>query len=144
MSRNQSKRNSVLLSTAIWALACIPTVAAEQLTPETTAAFNHYVELSEQRMSQELDSGLFLRIDGLPQPQRGFDYQKLKTGEIITDHLQTLDHGTLVAVPRGLIHHWIGTIFIPRATLAQTLAFLEDYDSQYRFYAPEVQRSRLV
>ena len=144
MSRNQSKRNSVLLSTAIWALACIPTVAAEQLTPETTAAFNHYVELSEQRMSQELDSGLFLRIDGLPQPQRDFDYQKLKTGEIITDHLQTLDHGTLVAVPRGLIHHWIGTIFIPRATLAQTLAFLEDYDSQYKFYAPDVQRSRLV
>ena len=143
MLRIQGKRNSVLILTAIWALAGIP-VAAEQLTSETAAAFDHYVRLSEQRMSQELDSGLFLRIDGLQQPHRDSEYQKLKTGEVITDHLQTLDHGAPVSVPHGLIHHWIGTIFIPGATLAQTLAFLEDYDNQYKFYAPEVQRSKLV
>ena len=143
MLRNQGKRNSVLILIAIWALAGIP-VAAEQLTSETAAAFDHYVRLSEQRMSQELDSGLFLRIDGLQQPHRDSEYQKLKTGEVITDHLQTLDHGAPVSVPHGLIHHWIGTIFIPGATLAQTLAFLEDYDNQYKFYAPEVQRSKLV
>jgi len=143
MLRNQGKRNSVLILIAIWALAGIP-VAAEQLTSETAAAFDHYVRLSEQRMSQELDSGLFLRIDGLQQPHRDSEYQKLKTGEVITDHLQTLDHGAPVSVPHGLIHHWIGTIFIPGATLAQMLAFLEDYDNQYKFYAPEVQRSKLV
>jgi hypothetical protein len=144
MFRNQAKRNSAFIVAVIWVAACIPTAAAEQLTPETTAGFEHYVELSEQRMSQEANSGPFLRVDGLPQPQRDLDYQQLKTGEVITDHLQTLDHGAPVPVPHGLIHHWIGTIFIPSATLAQTLAFLEDYDDQSKFYAPEVQRSKLV
>ena len=146
MFRNQVKRNSfaVLILTAIWAMAGIPTIAGEQLKPETTAAFDHYVELSEKRMSEELKSGPFLRIDGLPQPQRDMDYQQLKRGEVITDRLQTLDRGAPVPVPHGLIHHWTGTIFVPIATLAQTLAFLEDYDNQYKFYAPEVQRSKLV
>jgi hypothetical protein len=144
MFRNQAKRKSALMLAALWVAACIPTAAAQQLTPETTAGFEHYVELSEQRMSQEVNSGPFLRIDGLPQPQRDLDYQQLKTGEVITDRLQTLDHGAPVPVPHGLIHHWIGTIFIPGSTLAQTLAFLEDYDNQSKFYAPEVQRSKLV
>ena len=144
MFRNQWTRNSILILTAIWATASAPTAAAAQLTPETTAAFDHYVELSEQRMSQELNSGSFLRVDGLPQPQRDARYQQLKSGEVITDRLRTLDHGTPIPVPHGLIHHWMGTIFIPGATLAQTLAFVEDYDNQYKFYAPEVQRSKLV
>ena len=145
MLRNR-KRNwsALLILTAIWAVADSATLAAEQLTSETTAAFDHYVELSELRMSQELNSGPFLRVDGLPQSQRDTDYQQLKRGEVITDRLQTLDHGAAISVPHGLIHHWIGAIFIPGATLAQTLAFLEEYDNQYKFYAPEVQRSKLV
>jgi len=145
MLRNR-KRNwsALLILTAIWAVADSATLAAEQLTSETTAAFDHYVELSELRMSQELNSGPFLRVDGLPQSQRDTDYQQLKRGEVITDRLQTLDHDAAISVPHGLIHHWIGAIFIPGATLAQTLAFLEEYDNQYKFYAPEVQRSKLV
>jgi len=145
MLRNR-KRNwsALLILTAIWAVAYSPTLAAEQLISETTAAFDHYVELSELRMSQELNSGPFLRVDGLPQSQRDTDDQQLKRGEVITDRLQTLDHGAAISVPHGLIHHWIGTIFIPGAALAQTLAFLEEYDNQYKFYAPDVQRSKLV
>ncbi|HUK91803.1 MAG TPA: hypothetical protein VLZ81_15475, partial [Blastocatellia bacterium] len=46
--------------------------------------------------------------------------------------------------PGGLVHHWIGTVFIPGTTLVRTLAFLENYDQQYKFYAPEVQQSRLL
>ena len=119
-------------------------VSAEEFRPETTAAFDHYVALSEQRMSQEENSGPFLWIDRLPQAQRDADYKRLKAGEVITERLQTLDHGIPVPVPHGLIHHWIGTAFIPGATLARTLAFLQDYDHQYNFYAPDVQGSKLV
>ena len=143
MFRNRVTRNLVLILIAIWAVACIPT-AAEQVTPETTAAFDQYVQLSEQHMSQELTSGPFLQVDGPPQPQRDADYQQLKRRGVITQRLQTLDHGAPIPVPHGLIHHWMGTIFIPGATLVETLVFLEDYDNQYKFYAPEVQRSRLV
>jgi hypothetical protein len=123
----------------IFAIACV-SAAAEQLKPETVAAFDHYVELSEKQMS----SAPFLYIDGLPPAERDADSMCLKAGEIITGRLQTRDHGQPIAVPGGLIHHWIGTIFIPGVFLNQTLTFLQDYDNQYKFYAPNVQRSKLI
>jgi len=42
------------------------------------------------------------------------------------------------------VHHWMGTVFIPGVTPKQTLAFLQDYDNQYKFYGPDVQNSRLI
>jgi hypothetical protein len=114
--------------------------SAEQLKPETVAAFDRYVELSER----EMPLTPFLRIDGLPSPERDAKFVRLKAGEVITDRLQTRDQGRSISVPGGLIHHWVGTIFIPGATLAQTITFLQDYDNQYQFYGPEVQQSKLI
>lgn len=112
--------------------------SAEQLKPETVDAFNHYIELSEQQMTL----ATFLYIDRLQPTERV--YARLRNGEVITDRLQTREHGQPIAVPGGLIHHWTGTIFIPGVTLAETLAFLEDYENQYKFYGPDVQQSRLI
>jgi hypothetical protein len=135
--RGSQKLFSVMMT--ILAIACLP-ASAEQLKPETVAAFNHYVELSERQMS----STLFLHIDGLRAADRDAEFTRLKAGEVITDRLQTRDQAQHIPIPGGLIHHWIGTAFIPGVTLAQTLPFLEDYDDQYKFYAPDVQRSKLI
>jgi hypothetical protein len=43
-----------------------------------------------------------------------------------------------------MIHHWAGTVFIPGATLAQTIALLQDYDNRRKYWAPAVERSRLI
>ena len=138
------RNRMVVILWLVCGVACVPRLTAEQLRSETTAAFDRYVELSEQRMSQELGAGLFLRIESLPEAQRETAERRLKTGEVITDRLQTLDHGAPISIPHGLVHHWRGTVFIPGATLPQTVAFLQDYDNQYKFYGPEVQRSKLL
>jgi hypothetical protein len=117
---------------------------AEQLKSETVRAFDHYVELSEQRMASELRSGHFLRVDDLSPNQKDADYARLRQGEVVIERLATLDQGHSISVPGGLVHHWVGTVFIPRTTLARTLAFLQDYDEQYKYYAPDVQQSRLI
>jgi hypothetical protein len=114
--------------------------SAEQLKPETVAAFDHYVELSERQMPLTP----FLFIDGLPSPERDAKFVRLKAGEVITGRLQASDQGQPLSVPGGLIHHWLGTIFIPGVTLAQIIAFVEDYDNQYKFYAPDVQQSKVI
>jgi len=119
-------------------------VWAVELKPETDAAFNRYVQRSEQRMPKDLQSGFFLRIDGLPIQQREELYQQLKRGEVVTEKLETLDRGASMPVPGGLIHHWIGVAFIPGATLSKTLALLQGYDEHSRIYAPSVLRSKLV
>ena len=135
-----------LRSIFLAALAALVSPAAfgEQLKPETVAGFDGYVRLSEQRMAGEEQSGTFLEIDSLPAAQSDVVRAKLKNGDVVIDHLETREDSLVVAVPEGLVHHWIGTVFVPGATLAQTIAFLQDYDNQAKYYAPDVERSRLV
>ena len=129
----------LLTLATILVVACLR-APAEQLNPETVAAFNHYVELSERQMHD----APFLHIDGLRPSDCDAEFVRLKAGLVIADRLQTRDQGQPIVVRGGLIHHWIGTAFIPGVTLAQTLSFLEDYDNQYKFYGPDVQQSKLV
>jgi len=117
---------------------------AVDLKPETNAAFSRYVQLSEQRMQNDLQSGPFLWTDGLPIQQREEVYERLKQGEVVTQRLETLERGASIPVPGGLIHHWMGVVFIPGANLKQTLALLQGYDQHSRTYAPRVLRSKLI
>jgi hypothetical protein len=114
------------------------------LKPETNAAFSRYVQLSEQRMQNDLQAGPFLWPDGLPIQQREEVYERLKQVEVVTQRLETLERGTSIPVPGGLIHHWMGVVFIPGANLKQTLALLQGYDQHSRIYAPRVLRSKLI
>jgi len=117
---------------------------AEQLKPATVAAFDRYVSLTEQRMANEVNSDGFLWIDTTAAEQRNTYYARLAKGEVLTKRLLTLENGRAIDVPDGLIHHWIGLVFIPGAALTQSIDLLQDYDSQYKHYAPEVERSRLI
>lgn len=47
-------------------------------------------------------------------------------------------------VPGGLIHHWIGAIFLPNVTLDEVARVLNDYDRYAEFYRPLVVRSKLL
>jgi hypothetical protein len=132
----------LLAMTAALALGC--SAEAEHLKPATNAAFDRYVQLSEQCVQNDLQSGLFLWADELPIPQREDVYDRLKRGEVVVQRLETLDRGSSIAVPGGLIHHWVGVAFIPGASLKQTLALLQDYDQHARIYAPSVLRSKLI
>ena len=53
------------------------------------------------------------------------------------------DGGNEIAVPDGMIHHWVGLAFIPGAHVDDVLAILEDYDHQSTYYAPDVVRSKI-
>jgi hypothetical protein len=52
--------------------------------------------------------------------------------------------GKALEVPDGIIHHWLGVVFIPGVTLEQTVRLLQDYENHAKYYAPDVKRSRLV
>ena len=136
-------RHHPLLTIAVTLLGSCSCLAVE-LKQETNSAFNRYVQLSEQRMQNELQSGPFLWMDGLPLQQREDVSEQLKRGEVVTQRLETLEHGTSIPVPGGLVHHWMGVVFIPGANLQQTLALLQEYDEHSRIYAPRVVRSKLI
>jgi hypothetical protein len=135
-------RSSLITIAAVLLASC--SSRAVDLKPATDAAFNRYVQLSEQRMQSDTNSGSFLWVDGLPDQQRQEVQERLKRGEVVIQRLETLDHGAPVGVPDGLIHHWVGLVFIPGAGLRRTLALLQNYDEHSRIYAPRVLRSKLI
>jgi hypothetical protein len=125
-------------------IAFAPFLHADQLEPATVAGYDHYIQVSEQRMATELKSGPFLHIDGLSAGDRNAALAELKEGHVVSDAMETLDQGHKIDAPGGLIHHWIGTVFIPGVTLEQTVKFLQDYDNRAKYYAPSVERSKLL
>lgn len=115
-----------------------------RLQPATASAFDRYVRLTAERNETELRRGsALLWIDSLPQGSRTEAYAALKRGEVEIHQLNTLENSRPIPCPGGLIHHWVGVIFIPGAKLDDALAILQDYDHQSTYYAPDVERSKI-
>ena len=86
----------------------------------------------------------FLRLDAFPEAERRAKLAELRRGEIYIERLSTRDAGQPIDVPGGLIHHWLGTVFVPGAGLGQALDLLKDYDRHTEIYSPAIVRSKLV
>ena len=56
----------------------------------------------------------------------------------------TLDGAQKIACPACMIQHWVGIVFIPGATLEQTLKLVQDYDRHAEIYAPDVMRAKIL
>jgi hypothetical protein len=118
---------------------------AADLKPETAWAFDRYVQLTEQRMQTELRPGAaFLWVDGLPEARRNEVYTQLQRGEVVSARLETRDPSDHLRTPGALIHHWVGTVFLPGASVQQALTLLEDYDHHAMYFGPEVAKSRTL
>lgn len=142
---------TILLSIIAFAGCLFPSPSAsaanpapEKLDSNTIAAFDRYMHLTDERNDSELKRGsALLWIDALPDAQRAEAYSALKRGEVQIHQLSTLDNGTPIDCPSGMIHHWVGVVFIPGAKLGDVLGILEDYDHQSIYYASDVERSKI-
>jgi hypothetical protein len=121
-------------------------IIAVDLKPQTLAAFAHYVQLTQSRIQGEIARRqAFLYIEGIPEPKRSQALGIVRKGQVYMERLETHDaSGAPIAVPDGLIHHWIGAVLIPGVNLRQVLDLVEDYDHHQDIYLPEVVRSRLL
>ena len=142
--QKRAGRPVVLIVAVASALAGSRTEAVE-LNPQTTAAFDRYVRVSEARIAAETsDPAKFLWIETRPEPDRGRALAAVKRGEFVIDRLTSRDGGREIDVPDGLIHHWIGLVFVPGATLERAVGLLQAYDQHSRIYRPAVADSRLI
>jgi hypothetical protein len=116
-----------------------------ELRTEAVRGYERYVEITEQRMKKELaPSGPFLWVDDLPEPRRNEIYARLHRGEVVTAKLQTNDPSGESRTPGALLLHWVGTIFIPGASLERVLAVVQDYDHHSEFYKPQIVKSKTL
>jgi hypothetical protein len=112
--------------------ATAPLTFAAHLTPQTSAAFDRYIDLTEAQRKADLSTDRFLRLT------------KVRSDTVRVEPGATLDNGKKIAVPDGTIQHWIGAMFIPGVTIAQVTAMLQDYANYKNFYKPEVIESKQI
>ena len=125
--------------------AAYPAPAPANLSYPIKQAFERYVTLTDERNAEELSRGTpFLWVDALPEPRRSQTYAAMKRGDVVIDKLETRDKGNAIQCPGGLIHHWVGALWIPGATLAQTLALVQAYDRHVQVYSPFELRSQIL
>ena len=107
------------------------------LKAETLKGFADYIRVAESEMKNtEGNAGRFLWSNGSPAIAR-----QVHSGRIVAEFWS--GQGP-VKIPNGLIHDWIGAVFIPGTTIAKTLALIQDYDHHKVIYAPDVLDSALL
>jgi hypothetical protein len=118
--------------------------AAPKVRAALSAAFDEYVKGTQARNDAELERGTnLLWIDGLPQNERAQAYRELKRGEVKMQRLKRLEKGENCRCPGGMIHHWVGAVFVPGANLQEVMRVLQDYDHHAQYYGPDVERSKI-
>lgn len=118
-------------------VSCLPAFSSS-VGPktETLQAWDNYIQRVKSRTIAVGGDRGFLWMD--QDPQRA---ERVHRGEILAG--SELGSGP-EAVPHGLIHDWVGAVFIPGATLAQVFAVLEDYGRYNEVYKPGVIDAALV
>jgi hypothetical protein len=140
---NRAQRISTFFLAAVFAFTT-PRLGGDLQAP-STQAFDHYVALTEARIDAELARREpYLWIESLPQDRRAAAESHLRKGEVVIERLETPGQGKPIPIPGALVHYWIGTVFIPGATLAQTLALEEDYNHHQEYFRPDVMRSKIL
>jgi hypothetical protein len=132
-----------LLLTAVVLLVSAQ-VRAATLYDETLAAWESYRTLTEARIEKELASSAgFLVRDFLDARTRQRILAEYRAGVYVREMETRSEEGLRIDVPKGLVHHWYGTTFVPGTKVEEVLAWVKDYD-RHQDYFDEVEDSRLV
>jgi hypothetical protein len=122
---------------ALIALLAAPTPAAGP-TATASHAFDEYVAGVEERIRRREASVASFVVE--PDGSAAVREATVGRGEVVVDPGGS---GT-AEVQGGLIHHWIGSVFVPGASMAEVLSVVQDYDHLARYYSPEVMSSQLI
>ena len=112
-------------------------VRAADLKSETLQAWDVYVRQVQLRI-QDRSRGHapYLRVD----ETQGLA-ERVRAGEIV---VEPEGGKSPVVAPRGLIHDWVGVVFVPNAKLDEVMGVLNEYERYKDFYRPMVTESRLL
>jgi hypothetical protein len=118
---------------------------AADLQPKTLDAFDRYVRSSEARVDvEERSEDAFLYIDRLAPAQKAEAERQARGAVPFMARRQTSEDGRRFDVPDGLIHHWVGVIFMPGVTTDQAVALMQAYDRHADVFKPVIVRSKLL
>jgi hypothetical protein len=110
---------------------------AAQLQPETIQAFDRQLAAVDQSSKQRLDG----RTPFLWATASADRRQRLIEGDLVVAPRQGKGD---ISVEKGIVHHWIGCVFVPNRHAADALTLLRDFDSYKLIYPGSVVESKAV
>jgi hypothetical protein len=104
--------------------------------PSVLQAFTEHIRATESRLEAQLrgEQGFLWATTAERRDQ-------LRQGQVVCD--PGYGKGE-ITVSHGLIHDWVGAIFIPNASVEEVLLLIQDYDNHKNIYKPEVIDSQLI
>ncbi len=107
-----------------------------KLSPETVSAFEAYARQVESQLNERWDGKRnFLYIEDDQQNE-----QQVLQGQLF---IKQMNNGKPVEIKDGLIHDWLGAVYIPDATTERVVNILEDFDHHKDIY-PAVSKSHTL
>jgi hypothetical protein len=128
--------SQILATVALSVLPDPLAASAAELRTETLKAWNQYVQAENSQIAERARSGEFLWSD-----ESADRYKRVRNGEIV---ISPVGENVPKSVPHGLIHHWVGAVFVPNARLDDLFAVVRDYGRYKEFYAPVVLDSKAL
>jgi hypothetical protein len=123
-----------MLSGILFLLLGITLSKAAEPKQNTLLAWDDYISSVNRSVAERNAGGRpFLWVDESPEAQR-----RVRSGEfVITNHDPR-------KVPQGLIHHWVGDMFVPNVSLDQVMGVLNSYDRFTEIYKPLIRKASVV
>ena len=101
---------------------------------ETLQAWDEYIRIVNLHIAKSAaGSGQFLWTDESQDIAR-----RVQRNEVVVTNHNPED------VPQGLIHDWVGAVFVPNVTLDRALSVVEGYDRYDEFYKPLFSKCKVL
>jgi hypothetical protein len=120
----------------LWLVTCpLCSQFETKLEPETAKAFDARVKAVEEQLENRWSGRApFLSLDSLEERKR------MLKGDLL---IRPAEQPNPSEVPDGLIHDWVGAVYIPNTSIGKVLSVIQDFDHHANIY-PEIIRSHLV
>lgn len=119
-------------------LGAFSAIQAAELKPETAAAFDHYVQVTEDQFAKHRGFEDFLWLDHHPKEKSMVWLQ-----QSIVRPIETPDQGKQIEVPGGMIQHWLGAIYLENTDADHVRGLLMNLPGYQDFFKPLIIGSQL-
>ena len=111
---------------------------AAELQPETAAAFDRYVKITEEGFAKHRGFQDFLWLDHHPDKKTLVWLQ-----QSVLVPMQTLDHGAPIDVPNGVIQHWLGAVYAEGMDVGNVSRMMLNFPLYKDFFKQQIVDSKL-
>jgi hypothetical protein len=107
---------------------------AAEPSQKTLQAWDDYVRSVNASVADRVDGTRpFLWVDDSSEIQRRVQHGEL----VVTNHDPR-------KVPQGMIHHWVGAMFVPNVTLDRVMLVLNNYGRYSEMYQPLIRKTNVL